>query len=102
MNPEYLVELTTVIPDETPKDVIDDTIAREAVRARELAAQGHVLRMWRPPLKPGERKALGLWSAESEEQLRELLNTLPLHVWFSIKITPLSPHPNDPAATAHA
>ena len=95
---EYLVNLHTVIPDGTPETVVKDTVAREAVRAAELAGQGHILRMWRPPLQPGERRALGLWRADDEGQFRDLLATLPLHVWFSIDITPLSPHPNDPQA----
>jgi muconolactone D-isomerase len=97
---EFLVHLHTVIPQDAPKRVVDDTISREGVRAAELAEQGHILRMWRPPLQPGERRALGLWRADNEEQLRGLVATLPLSVWFSVEVTPLSPHPNDPQADA--
>jgi muconolactone D-isomerase len=94
---EFLVHLHTVIPQDTAKSQVDETIAREAARAAELARQGHILRMWRPPLGPGERRALGLWQAQNEEELRDLVATLPLHIWFSVEITPLYPHPNDPA-----
>jgi len=51
---EYLVTMTTHVPDGTPDKTVDDVRAREGVHTRELAAQGHVLRLWRPPLAPGE------------------------------------------------
>ena len=35
----------------------------EAARSRELAVQGHLLRLWRPPLQPGEWRTLGLFAA---------------------------------------
>jgi muconolactone delta-isomerase len=52
---EFLVTMTTHVPDGTPAAAVDDVRAREAANTRELAAQGHVLRLWRPPLAPGER-----------------------------------------------
>ena len=50
---EYLVTMTTHVPEGTPDKTVDDVRAREAAHTRELAAQGHVLRLWRPPLAPG-------------------------------------------------
>ncbi len=46
---EYLVNMTTHVPDGTPEQAVDDIRAREAARSRELAAAGHLL-LWRPPL----------------------------------------------------
>jgi muconolactone D-isomerase len=51
---EYLVTMTTHVPDGTPERAVADVRAREAARSRELAAAGHLLRLWRPPLQPGE------------------------------------------------
>src|ERR1700761_5056774 len=56
---EYLVTMTTHVPDGTPAEAVDDVRAREDAHTRELAAQGHVLRLWRPPLAPGEWRAPG-------------------------------------------
>jgi len=42
---EYLVTMTTQVPDGTPDETVQDVRAREAVRARELAAQRHLLRL---------------------------------------------------------
>jgi muconolactone D-isomerase len=41
---------------------------------------------------------LGLYRADSEAQLDGLLRALPLHEWMHVDVTPLEPHPNDPAA----
>jgi muconolactone delta-isomerase len=93
---EYLVTMTTHVPDGTPDQAVDEVRAREAAHTRELAAQGHVLRLWRPPLQPGEWRTLGLFAAAAAAQLAEVLASMPLRVWRTDEVTPLSPHPNDP------
>ena len=94
---EYLVTMTTRVPDGTPEQAVDDIRTREAAHSRELAAQGHLLRLWRPPLQPGEWRTLGLFAAADGGQLEEVLASMPLRVWRTDEVTPLSPHPNDPA-----
>jgi muconolactone D-isomerase len=42
---EYFVDMTTHVPDGTPVGTVDVVRSGEAVRARELAAQGHLLRL---------------------------------------------------------
>ena len=97
---EYLVSMTTHVPDGTPAEEVDDIRAREAARSRELAAQGHLLRLWRPPLQPGEWRTLGLFAADDASQLEKVLSSMPLRVWRTDEVTPLSPHPSDPGAGA--
>jgi muconolactone delta-isomerase len=97
---EYLVTMTTHVPDGTPAQAVDDVRARESAHTRELAAQGHVLRLWRPPLQPGEWRTLGLFAAADDGQLAEVLASMPLRVWRTDEVTPLAPHPNDPPLTA--
>ncbi len=94
---EYLVTMTTHVPDGTPAQAVDDVRAREAAHSGELAAQGHLLRLWRPPLQPGEWRTLGLFAAADDGQLEDVLASMPLRVWRSNEVTPLAPHPNDPA-----
>ena len=89
--------MTTHVPAGTSDQVVDEMRDREAARARELAAQGHLLRLWRPPLQPGEWRTLGLFAADDGEQLEEVLKSMPLRVWRTDEVTPLSPHPSDPA-----
>jgi muconolactone delta-isomerase len=78
---EYLVTMTTHVPEGTPGRAVADIRGREAARSRELAAQGHLLRLFRPPLAPGEWRTLGLFSAAGADQLEEVLASMPLRVW---------------------
>jgi muconolactone delta-isomerase len=93
---DYLVTMTTHVPDGTPAEQVDDVRAREAAHSRDLADRGHLLRLWRPPPRPGEWRTLGLFAAEDEDRLAEVLASMPLRVWRSDEVTPLPPHPNDP------
>jgi muconolactone delta-isomerase len=94
---EYLVTMTTHVPDGTAEEAVDAVRAREGAHSRELAGQGHLLRLWRPPLQPGEWRTLGLFAASDAGQLERILLSMPLRVWRTDEVTPLSPHPNDPA-----
>jgi muconolactone delta-isomerase len=94
---EYLVTMTTHVPAGTPEEAVQDIRAREAAHSRELAAAGHLQRLWRPPLQPGEWRTLGLFAAADGDRLEEVLASMPLRVWRVDEVTPLSPHPNDPA-----
>lgn len=67
---------------------------KEAIRARELAAGGILIRLWRVP---GRREAWGIWSAENTDRLHEALTSLPLFPYLKITVHPLASHPNDPA-----
>ena len=93
---EYLVAMTTHVPEGTPEAAVDDVRAREAAHSRDLAAQRHLLRLWRPPLEPGEWRSLGLFAAGDSGELETVLASMPLRVWRTDEVTPLSPHPNDP------
>jgi muconolactone D-isomerase len=95
---EYLVTMTTRVPDGTPAAAVDDVRAREAAHTGELIAQGHVLRLWRPPLAPGEWRTIGLFAAADTAELERVLASMPLRVWRTDEILPLTPHPSDPAA----
>jgi len=94
---EYLVNMTSYVPDGTSEGSVQDIRTREAARSKQLATQGHLLRLWRPPLHPGEWRTLGLFAAGDDVELEEVLASMPLRVWRTDEVTPLSPHPNDPA-----
>jgi muconolactone delta-isomerase len=93
---EYLVEFITTIPDDAPPAEIEQRLAGEATRVAELAAQGHAVRVWRPLPEDERRRAFGLYRAASEEELRAILDSLPLRPWMEISVTALAEHPNDP------
>jgi muconolactone D-isomerase len=93
---EYLVDLVTLVPEGTSQIKVDEMRAAEAVRAAQLAKAGHLVRLWRPPLEPGEWRSIGLFRAANEVEVRQIVDSLPLHIWMKVTITPLNPHPNDP------
>jgi muconolactone delta-isomerase len=97
---EYLVVMTTRVPDGTSQEAINDIRIREDAHSRELASQGHLLRLWRPPLQPGEWRSLGLFAADDSDELERVLASMPLRVWRTDEVSPLSRHPNDPALPA--
>jgi muconolactone delta-isomerase len=93
---QYLVAMTTHVPDGVSEADVDGVRAREAARSRELALGGHLLRLWRPPLQPGEWRSLGIFAADDGVHLEELLASMPLRIWRKDEVTPLAAHPNDP------
>lgn len=93
---EYLVSMTTHVPDGTPAETVNDMRAREAAHTRELVTEGHILRLWRPALRPGEWRTFGLFAAADADDLAKVLASMPLHVWRTDAVTPLGRHPNDP------
>ena len=95
---EFLVEMTTQVPVGTTDDEVARVRGAEGVRSRELARQGQLLRLWRPPLGPGEWRTFGLFAAEDAAGLEEVLASMPLRIWRSDVVTPLAPHPNDPVS----
>jgi muconolactone delta-isomerase len=97
---EYLVTMTTHVPDGTSEGAVADVRAREGAHTRELAAQGHIIRLWRPPLAPGEWRTLGLFAAADRGELEQILASMPLRVWRSDEVTELAHHPNDPVLSA--
>jgi muconolactone delta-isomerase len=99
---EYLVNMITHVPEGTRDEQVDDVRAREAAHTRELVAQGHVLRLWRPPLVPGEWRTVGLLAAGDAAELERVLASMPLRVWRTDEITELPTHPNDPGPGAAA
>ena len=93
---EFLVEFQFHIPDGTPESEVNERYAAEAAASARLAREGHLVRLWRPPVIAGERRALGLYRAHDAAELDGLLGALPLHDWMETTITPLASHPNDP------
>jgi muconolactone delta-isomerase len=98
---EYLVTMTTDVPEGTSDETVQDMRNREKARSQELAAEGHLLRLWRPPLQPGEWRSLGLFAGDDRVELEMVLASMPLRVWRTDEVVPLWPHPNDPGV-AHA
>ena len=97
---EFLVEFEVNVPDGTPESEIRHRENAETVAAAKLVDEGHLVRLWKRHVATGETKILGLYRADSEAELDGLLAALPLADWLRVTVTPLEPHPNDPATAS--
>ena len=95
---EFLVDMVTTVPDDVTDKEVDAIRTGEAARSRELASQGHLLRLWRPPLAVGEWRSWGLFQAADAAELESVLSSMPLRVWRRDTVTPLTAHPSDPGS----
>lgn len=95
---EFLVHME-VIAFETGSEAEKILREEEAIRARELASAGTLVRLWRVP---GRRENWGIWNAEDANQLHAALTSLPLFPYLRITVHPLATHPNDPGEPKRA
>jgi muconolactone delta-isomerase len=95
---DFLVEFEINVPEGTPESEVTAREDAESAAAAKLVDQGHLVRLWKRRVAPGESRPVGLYRAESEGELDGLLRALPLYEWMRVAVTPLEPHPNDPAA----
>jgi muconolactone delta-isomerase len=94
---DFLVEFEINIPKGIPESEVTAREDAEAAAAAKLVDQGHLLRLWKRHVAPGGTRPIGLYRAESEAGIDGLLRALPLYEWMRVTVTPLEPHPNDPA-----
>jgi muconolactone D-isomerase len=99
-NMEFLVEFEVEVPAGTPDAEVEQHQRAESAAAAKLAENGHLVRLWRRPLVGDGTTAIGLYRADSEAELDDLLAALPLAHWFRVTVTPLAAHPNDPATAS--
>lgn len=87
---EFLVQIQVDFPPDMPQEQLADVTAREAARGRALRDAGTIVRIWRVP---GRRANVGIWKAESADELHNALTSLPAFPWIDARVTPLATHP---------
>jgi muconolactone delta-isomerase len=90
---EFLVEIEVRWPPDGDQAQKERLVAAEARRARELAADGALLRLWRVP---GRWANVGLWQAQDATALHDAIASLPFYPWLDVRVRPLARHPSDP------
>jgi muconolactone D-isomerase len=74
-------------------DAALNLMQQEAERARQLAEQNVIQRLWRVP---GRRANWGIWNAATTDELHQAISSLPLYPYLTVTVHPLASHPNDP------
>src|ERR1700744_2031004 len=95
---DFLDEFEINVPEGTPETEVRAREGAESAAAAKLMDQGHLVRLWKRRVAPGETRPIGFVRPQSELDLDGLLRALPLYEWMRVTVTPLEPHPNDPAA----
>lgn len=92
---EFITRAVITRPEGLTEPEIADLKLREAQRAAELAAEGRLVRAWRPHGSP-QWANICLWSAKDERDLRDQLASLPFFPYMTITVQQLDIHPSDP------
>lgn len=96
---EFLVNIKVMLPDSLSEQQRGQLQADEAARAKELTAEGHLIRMWRVI---GRRENWGLWRAKDGTEMHAVLSSLPMFPYLEVQVTPLARHPADPMSDHQA
>ena len=90
---EFLLHIKVTFPPDGDPEEKARRIAAEGIRARELAAQGVIKRVWRIP---GQWANWGLWEAPDATAIHDAVTSLPMWPYLEVTVHPLGGHPNDP------
>ncbi|TCC35768.1 muconolactone Delta-isomerase [Kribbella speibonae] len=87
----FHVRMDVQLPPDLDPDARASLLARERDRALELQAAGSWPELWRIV---GEYANFSIFDVESNDDLHEILSSLPLFPYMSIQVTPLARHPS--------
>lgn len=87
----FHVRMDVRIPHDLDPDIRADLVARERDRALELQQSGVWPQLWRIV---GEYANISIFDVTSNDELHDLLQSLPLFPYMTVKVTPLAQHPS--------
>ncbi len=87
----YCVQMEVKIPDSLPAERAEAIKAAEKARAIEIQKSGKWPHLWRVT---GRYANISIFDVDSNDELHELLSSLPLFPYMSIQVTPLARHPS--------
>lgn len=90
---DFLVHIINQAPASLQGEELQALVKAESARAKELADQGILFKLWRIA---GKRENVGIWRAKDADELHAALSSLPFFSYLHIDVTPLAEHPNDP------
>ncbi|MGH1574731.1 muconolactone Delta-isomerase [Methylobacterium sp. P31] len=91
----YMVHMQVSIPATLPKAEADRLKAEEKAYAQELQHAGKWRHLWRIA---GQYANYSVFDVAGNDELHDILTSLPLYPYMSISVTPLAQHPSAIAA----
>ncbi|GAA2119746.1 muconolactone Delta-isomerase [Kocuria atrinae] len=89
---KYLVHMEINIPTDMPADEVAEIKATEKAYSQELQRAGKWPEIWRVV---GEYANYSVFDVESNDELHDTLQNLPLFPYMNITVVPLAKHPSD-------
>jgi len=87
----YMVHMQVNIPSTLPKDEADRLKAEEKAYSQKLQQEGKWRHLWRVA---GQYANYSVFDVSSNDELHNILMSLPLYPYMSISVTPLAQHPS--------
>jgi muconolactone D-isomerase len=87
----FAVRMDVALPPDMDPAERGDLLAREKAYSQEWQRSGHWRNIWRCV---GEYANLSIFEVEGNEQLHEILWSLPLFPYMTMTVTPLCTHPS--------
>ena len=91
---EFLVNIKFEWPESISDERRQELREKEVKMAGELAAKGHLVRMWRVV---GRRENWGLWRAKDATEMHAILSSLPIWPYMNVTVQGMAVHPVDPS-----
>jgi muconolactone D-isomerase len=91
----FQVRMQVNIPDSISTERVDQLKSNEKALALKLQQSGKWRHLWRVV---GQYANISIFDVESNDELHQLLSTLPLYPFMQIDVTPLAQHPSALAA----
>ena len=87
----YHVRMDVLIPLNMEETKVAELKATEKMLSQELQKEGKWRHIWR---LAGEYSNFSIFDVESNEELHEILMSLPLYPYMKVEVTPLLRHPS--------
>ncbi len=86
----FMVTIDVTLPGAMPEQQKTDLRRRETERAFELMKTNKLRRVWRIV---GQTANVGIWEADTLEELHDMIASMPLYPYVKVQVVPLIQHP---------
>ena len=87
----YHVRMDVLIPTDMDGDKVNELKATEKALSQKLQEQGKWRHIWRIA---GQYSNFSIFDVESNEELHDIMMSLPLYPYMNVEVTPLLRHPS--------